>query len=81
MSSVDYRNIARNASAIGFKMNHSSARNNVIRAMKKFVDGMSQAGMIPQTLDNEEGRNSIARSNNFQRCIKELTQHVSPCKL
>ena len=40
---VNYRDIAETMSEIGFKMNHSSARNHVIRVMKKFADAVNDA--------------------------------------
>ena len=60
---VDYRTIAETMTVLGHKMNHSSARNHVVRVMRKFVDAYSDAWGVDLT---EEQADSIARSPMFQ---------------
>ena len=38
---VNYREIADTMTELGFPMNHSSARNYVLRVMRKFVDAFA----------------------------------------
>ena len=66
---VNYRDIADTMTELGFTMNHSSARNYIIRVMCKFVT----AFMREYNLDfNETNLNEIARSPSFQHGIADL---------
>jgi hypothetical protein len=70
---VNYREIADTMSELGFPMNHSSARNYVIRVMKKFVDAFIEEYDMP--IDEEE-TSEIAKSPSFQENIAEMLQIV-----
>lgn len=66
---VNYRNIAEVMSEMGFKMNHSSARNYVLRVMYKFVDAFCKKWNITVT---EQHIRTIAQSSSFQQGVFEL---------
>ena len=66
---VNYRNIADLMSEMGFQMNHSSARNYVLRVMKKFVEALCEKWNIQV---NEDRVKNIAQSSNFQQGMFEL---------
>ena len=66
---ADYRLIGRKMTARGHKMNHASARNYVLRAMKKFA----------RAIANEEGKHldekelaEIARNPSFQSALGDI---------
>jgi hypothetical protein len=60
---VDYRTIAETMTVLGHRMNHSSARNHVVRVMRKFVDAYSRAWGV--RLSDEQAE-EIAKSPMFQ---------------
>jgi len=64
-----YRDIAETMTDIGFKMNHSSARNYVIRVMRKFVIEFCRQQNLHV---NESQVDSIAKSPLFQQGIAEM---------
>lgn len=66
---INYREIADIMTEIGFPMNHSSARNYVIRVMKKFVSSFAKAHGISVP---ESKIDDIAKSPNFQAGIADL---------
>ena len=66
---VNYREIADTMTEIGFKMNHSSARNYVLRVMKKFVVAYSSRWDLKL---NEDRIDEIAKSPGFQQGIAEI---------
>lgn len=70
---VNYREIAETMTDIGFKMNHSSARNYVLRVMRKFVSAMSEQWDIDLT---EERIDQIAKSPDFQQGVAEILQTI-----
>lgn len=70
---VNYREIADTMTEIGFTMNHSSARNYVLRVMRKFVAAMVEDFDIE--LDEQE-REDIAKSPAFQHRMAELLMTV-----
>ncbi len=70
---VNYREIADTMTELGFPMNHSSARNYVLRVMRKFVDAFVREydlKLINRTVDD------IAKSPRFQYGIADLLQVV-----
>lgn len=70
---VNYREISDMMSEIGFKMNHSSARNYVLRVMKKFVEALVDNWDLeipPERLD------AIAKSPQFQQAIYEILLQI-----
>jgi ketopantoate reductase len=70
---VNYREIADTMSELGFPMYHSSARNYVLRVMRKFVAEF--AGEYDIAL-SESKIDEIAKSPNFQHCVADLLHTV-----
>jgi hypothetical protein len=66
---VNYREIADTMTRLGFRMNHSSARNYVLRVMRKFavafIDNMN-------VVCDEQRINEIAKTPSFQRGVADL---------
>ena len=68
---INYREIADTMTSIGFKMNHSSARNYVLRVMRKFADAV----VHDWDLDVPEVRmDKITKSPQFQQAICDILQ-------
>ncbi|NBW06444.1 MAG: hypothetical protein EBR82_00280 [Caulobacteraceae bacterium] len=68
---VNYREIASMMTEIGFKMNHSSARNYVLRVMKKFAEAINKEWNLeihPTKLDK------IVKTPQFQSAICDILQ-------
>lgn len=65
----NYREIADTMTELGYQMNHSSARNYVIRVMRKFVTALAKVYDID--LDPIK-INEVAKSPNFQKGIAEV---------
>ena len=70
---VNYREIADMMTSIGFKMNHSSARNYVLRVMRKFATTILKEWNIQVTEDRLE---QIIKSPQFQQGICEILQSL-----
>jgi hypothetical protein len=70
---IDYRTIAETMTSIGWTMNHSSARNHVLRVLRKFVDAYSRAWGI--TLSDEQAM-SIIKSSIFQEGILDVLNTI-----
>jgi hypothetical protein len=69
----NYREIAEVMTVLGFRMNHSSARNYVIRVMRKFVEALTEdmdRSFTDQQIDE------IAKDPGFQHGIAELLQTI-----
>jgi hypothetical protein len=74
---VNYREIAEVMTEIGFKMNHSSARNYVLRVMSKFAREIVKQW----DLDVDDDRiDSIAKTPQFQQGICEVLQKIEAQK-
>ena len=69
----NYRQIAELMTLMGHRMNHSSARNHVLRIMARFARAFVDAYGIPA---DEERVAALARSPSFQAGICELLQTV-----
>lgn len=70
---VNYREIADTMTELGFSMNHSSARNHVLRVMKKFVEKFADE----YDIDLDKSRfAAVAKSPCFQHGIADLLQTV-----
>ncbi len=68
---VNYREIADTMTELGFSMNHSSARNYVLRVMRKFAKAYTKA----MRLDCDEARiDEIAKDPGFQHGVADLLQ-------
>lgn len=70
---VNYRDIASVMSEIGYPMNHSSARNYVIKIIKKFVKNVCQTWNINVS---EHQIDNIAKSAHFQSGIADVLQAI-----
>jgi hypothetical protein len=66
---INYREIADIMSEIGFVMNHSSARNYVLRVMTKFVEAFDEEWDL--RLSDDKIRN-VASSAQFQNVISDM---------
>ena len=58
---------------IGYKMNHSSARNYVLRVMRKFAVAITDQHGVNMS---DEGLDNVSRSPMFQSGISELLQDI-----
>jgi len=70
---VNYREIADTMTELGFPMNHSSARNYVLRVMRKFVERFANQYDIPVS---ETRIDEIAKSPVFQHGVADLLHVV-----
>jgi hypothetical protein len=70
---VNYREIADTMKELGFEMNHSSARNYVLRIMRKFVAAYAEKYDVEV---DESKINEIAKSPQFQHGVAELLQTI-----
>jgi hypothetical protein len=66
---VNYRDISMTMTELGFKMNHSSARNYIIRVMKKFALAYSQH--LGHDIDDDQLEN-VVRSPEFQSTMADI---------
>ena len=70
---VNYREIADMMTEVGFKMNHSSARNYVLRVMRKFAEAIVDSWGV----EIDESRlDKIVKSPHFQRAICDMLQDL-----
>lgn len=70
---INYREIAEIMTDLGFSMNHSSARNYVLRVMHKFASAFDDKWRLG--LD-EDRIKSLAGSPQFQSAIADLLHGV-----
>lgn len=70
---VNYREIAETMTDIGFSMNHSSARNYVLRVMRKFVESIAESWDM--VLD-ERQVDEISKNPAFQHAIADILQVI-----
>lgn len=70
---INYREIADIMSEIGFIMNHSSARNYVLRVMTKFVKEFDKEWSLNLT---DERIRLVASSPQFQNVISDLLHNL-----
>lgn len=70
---VNYRDISDTMTELGYKMNHSSARNYVIRVMKKFATAYAQHFDRELT---ENQLNEVVRSPGFQSTIADVLHTI-----
>jgi hypothetical protein len=70
---VNYREIADIMSEVGFTMNHSSARNHVLRVMTKFAKAFNDKWNLNLS---EEKLTSIAASPSFQGAISDMLHNL-----
>lgn len=70
---VNYREIADMMTEIGYKMNHSSARNYVLRVMRKFAEEIIESWDLEVT---DQEIDKIVKSPSFQAAISDVLQNV-----
>lgn len=70
---VNYREISELMTEMGWTMNHSSARNHVLRAMKKFAAGFAAAHGIHAT---DEQLSAAAVAPAFQSFVGDVLSAV-----
>lgn len=70
---VNYREIADIMTQLGFVMNHSSARNYVLRVMNKFADAFDKNWHLNLSPDKLK---SVAYSPQFQSAIADLLHSI-----
>lgn len=70
---INYREIAEIMSEIGFVMNHSSARNYILRVMTKFVEGFDKEWDMKLSPDKVK---LAATSPQFQNVISDLLHNL-----
>lgn len=70
---VNYRDIAECMTELGYPMNHSSARNHVLRVMCKFVQAISRDHGIRMS---DEQAFKIAKEPQFQHAMHDLLQDL-----
>lgn len=70
---INYREIADTMTELGFPMNHSSARNYVLRVMRKFVGAFADEYDIDV---NDARIDEIAKSPGFQHGVADLLHVV-----
>lgn len=66
---INYREIADTMTELGFNMNHSSARNYVLRVMRKFAAAFADKWGLELT---ESKIDEIAKNPNFQHGVADL---------
>ncbi len=74
---VNYRDIAETMTYMNFPMNHSSARNYVLRVMRKFAKAFSDNYDLGLT---EEQVDEVAKSPTFQYLIAEKLQVIEQAR-
>lgn len=70
---INYREISDIMTDIGFRMNHSSARNYVLRIMQKFVLAFNKEWNLELSVSEIE---RISRSPQFQSAIADLLHNL-----
>lgn len=70
---INYREIASTMSELGFKMNHSSARNHVLRIMRKFIDEIAKQYNLKLS---DDVKDNVVKVPMFQRGIADLLQEI-----
>lgn len=70
---TNYREIADMMTMIGYKMNHSSARNYVLRVMKKFAHAITKNWSIDVSDDKLD---QIIKDPQFQEGICDILQEI-----
>lgn len=69
---VNYREISEVVSEMGWPMNHSSARNYVLRAMRKFADAYGGHVGVGVGVDADE----LAKSPLFQSFVSDVLHRL-----
>ncbi len=72
-SGMDYRSIADTMTESGFKMNHATARNIFLRAMKKMASEVHELYELPT---GEDDIMKTAKDPRFQECLFEFLDEI-----
>jgi len=70
---INYRDIAETMTELGYRMNHSSARNYVLRVMRKFVDAIVEKNGIDLS---EVEADRVSKSPMFQSGIHDVLHEL-----
>lgn len=70
---ADYRMISQAMTEVGWKMNHTSARNHVLRIMNKFAQAYADKFGVQV---DEQKLSEIARDARFQSAMADMLQTV-----
>ena len=70
---MDYRRISQIMTRLGYKMNHATARNEFLRAMKKLVVAFADQNNL---ILSEKEISRIARDPQFQSGACEIIQNM-----
>lgn len=70
---ANYRKIGREMTRLGYKMNHASARNYVLRIMQKFARAISDLNDTDVQQCNLE---NIARDPGFQNVVGDMVRDI-----
>lgn len=70
---IDYRRISKEMTSRGWKMNHSSARNYILRIMQKFA--VEYAVCANKKLKKEDAY-EIAKDPLFQSIVSDMIQKI-----
>lgn len=70
---VNYKEIAETMTELGFKMQHSSARNHVIKVMKMFASEFSKH--VDAEMDDEQ-LTQLAKMPSFQTAVADILQTI-----
>lgn len=74
----DYRKIAEKMTEQGFKMNHSSARNHFLGAMKGLAEDALRHHKLPV---DEDSVGKLARSPMFQDAVRDFYETHSSARM
>jgi len=69
---LDYRRIAEKMTDDGYKMNHATARNVFLKAMKKLAEPIC----VLHDMDDDESINQTSRDPRFQEGITEIIRDI-----
>lgn len=70
---VNYRQIAQSMTDMGFEMNHSSARNYVLRVMKKMAEALMEEWDLSES---DYDLDEISKSPFFQNGISDVLKDM-----
>lgn len=71
----NYRDIADIMTDLGYPMNHSSARNHVLRIMKKFANSIIECYNYNKII-NADDVDRLVKRQQFQHAVAEILQLI-----
>ena len=72
LGGLDYRSIAEKMTGDGYKMNHATARNVFLKAMKKFAEPICAL----HNISDDESINKASRDPRFQEGITDIIRDI-----